>query len=325
MSIIEEYNQKKITYLDLKSKLELLIHSLIKLNSINIHQLTFRLKELDSLEKKIDRKGGKYSGLTDITDVLGCRIVTYFDDDVDKIAAIIDKEFLVDWDNSVDKRKLDFDKFGYLSLHYVVELKRDRLKLTEYKGFKNIKFEIQIRSILQHSWAEIEHDIGYKGEFSIPDNAKRSFSRIAALLELADQEFVRLKDVLNQYEKSVPEVVNLSPETSKINNATLTFLLKNNDIIKSLDAEIAKDLNIDLDFENDFISDLSAKLNNAGFNFVDEYITYAKENFKEIVEFSKKSFRAKQRKDREERGSGVVGISVFDLTAFKKMKDEEPK
>lgn len=324
MTIIEEYNHKKFTYLDLKSKLEILIHSLIKSNSINIHQLNFRLKEVDSLEKKIERKGGKYSGLMDITDVLGCRIVTYFDDDVDKIAEIINREFLVDWHNSIDKRKLDFDKFGYLSLHYVVALKKDRLRLTEYKDFKNLKFEVQIRTILQHSWAEIEHDIGYKGEFSIPDNAKRSFSRIAALLELADQEFLRLKDVLKLYEKSVPEVVNLSPQTSKIDNATLTFLLKNNDIIKALDAEIAKDLNIDLDFETDFISDLSSKLNNAGFNFVDEYITYAKENFKEIVAFSK-SFRENLRKDTGERGRGVVGISVFDLTAYKDKKDKEAK
>jgi len=79
-----------------------------------------------------------------------------------------------------------------LPLHYVASLISEREKLTEYKRFAGIKVEIQIRSTLQHAWAEIEHDIGYKGENSVPDSLKRNFSRVAALLEVADIELMQL-------------------------------------------------------------------------------------------------------------------------------------
>jgi putative GTP pyrophosphokinase len=323
MDILEEYRNNRYIYLDLKSKLEVLISSLIKSNSVNIHQLELRLKEASSLEKKIERKGGKYKSLNDITDVLGCRVITYFDDDVDRIASIIETEFQIDSENSIDKRKIDVDRFGYLSLHYVVELKNDRLCLTEYKNFKGMKFEVQIRSILQHSWAEIEHDIGYKGKFSIPDNAKRSFSRIAALLELADQEFVRLRELLIEYEKSVPNVVKKSPKTSKINNATLSYILQNNEIMIQLDSEISNLLNIDLEFESDFVSELVYRLNTAGFNTIDSLIQFIINNHDEIVKFSR--YYRDYDKDRKERGSGINGISIYDLTAFKVMRDGDYK
>ena len=80
-----------------------------------------------------------------------------------------------------------------MSMHYVVSIHQNRLKFTEYKSYTNLKIEIQIRSILQHGWAEIEHDLGYKGAKGIPDEFKRDFNRISALLETADNEFDRLR------------------------------------------------------------------------------------------------------------------------------------
>lgn len=68
-------------------------------------------------------------------------------------------------------------------------------KLTEYT------FEIQFRTVLQHAWAEIEHDLGYKSEYSIPLSMRREFSRVAGLLELADETFEKLKHQLNDYDE----------------------------------------------------------------------------------------------------------------------------
>jgi putative GTP pyrophosphokinase len=79
------------------------------------------------------------------------------------VAELIEREFVIDRDNTVDKRKqLDPDRFGYLSLHHIVQLGPTRSQLVEYSSFGGIKAEIQTRSILQHSWAEVEHDLGYK-------------------------------------------------------------------------------------------------------------------------------------------------------------------
>ena len=75
--------------------------------------------------------------------------------------AALQDQFYIDEKNSVDKRKALGDReFGYLSLHRIAMVSPQRGKLIEYLRFKDEPFEIQIRSILQHAWAEIEHDLG---------------------------------------------------------------------------------------------------------------------------------------------------------------------
>src|SRR5262249_43337388 len=59
--------------------------------------------------------------------------------------------------------------------------------------------------ILQHAWAEIEHDLGYKAG-NIPDKFRRRFSRVSALLELADEEFMNLKRGLATYAAAAADV-----------------------------------------------------------------------------------------------------------------------
>ncbi|ALS76894.1 hypothetical protein AUC31_17450 [Planococcus rifietoensis] len=201
--IINDF-EKNLTILEaLKPRLKTLIEILIKENAIIVHDVQARVKEKKSLENKISKKEDKYNELKDITDIVGIRIITYFNIDVDLIAKIIEKEFKIDEENSVDKRITDPDRFGYSSLHFVVEFKEERLEFIEYKDFKDIKFEIQIRSILQHAWAEIEHDLGYKTKNELPEGIRRDFSRISSLLEIADNEFYRIKEFLENYEKEV--------------------------------------------------------------------------------------------------------------------------
>ncbi|MER1973411.1 MAG: (p)ppGpp synthetase, partial [Psychrobacter alimentarius] len=118
------------------------------------------------------------------------------------------------------------------SLHYVASLKRDRTNLPEYSSYGEQKFEFQIRTILQHSWAEIEHDLGYKGEFEIPTTAKRTFYRVAALLEQADIEFVKLKSTIAQYEKNLSQDIKANPSQIEINKASLiSFMSENDEVI----------------------------------------------------------------------------------------------
>lgn len=236
--IIQEYRGNKKEYESFLLKIENLMKELLTSNKINPHQITCRCKEISSLEKKIIDKEEKYECLNDITDIIGIRIITYFEDEVDKIASVIEKEFTVDKENSIDKRKLESDRFGYKSLHYVINLNEDRLKLTEYKNHKSKKVEIQIRSILQHAWAEIEHDIGYKSINAIPEFAKRNFFRIAALLEVADNEFVRLKSELSQYEKEVPDAIMEKPDKVLLDKASLNSFIESKDIVKNIDLEI---------------------------------------------------------------------------------------
>lgn len=161
--IVEEYSASRGSYEACLKYVENTVESIIKSQSINVHEIIGRVKTVESLQGKVKRKN--YSNLAEITDLCGIRIITYFSDDVDKIAELISQEFEVDVENTIDKRKSeDPTKFGYVSLHYVVGLKEENTSPTLYGKFKNIKLEIQIRTVMQHAWAEIEHDLGYKSK-----------------------------------------------------------------------------------------------------------------------------------------------------------------
>jgi ppGpp synthetase/RelA/SpoT-type nucleotidyltranferase len=88
---------------------------------------------------------------------------------------------------------LEDEKFGYASIHYLVRLKVNRTDLSEYSRFKGLVAEIQVRTILQHAWAEIEHDIQYKS--AIPSSIRRRFMSLAGMLEIGDREFQAIQSV----------------------------------------------------------------------------------------------------------------------------------
>jgi uncharacterized protein YeeX (DUF496 family) len=179
-----------------------------------------------------------------------------------------------------------------------------------------LKFEVQIRSILQHSWAEIEHDIGYKGKFSIPDIAKRRFSRIAALLETADLEFVRLRNELSTYEQNVAKYIRENPATVKLDLATLSSFIQTNYELKEVDAAVAKFMNINLDGDFDILEELLGFLDFAGIYTIQDLQEFYVTKKDCIIEFSS-HWRFMTRKYTEVKGSGINGISLYDAAFYK--------
>src|SRR5690349_10415200 len=96
-----------------------LLKSLLSSNSIRYHTIDHRVKKKESALEKLRNKSDRYFGYSSLMDLLGIRIITYFEDEVDAVAALIEKEFFVDSENSIDKREnLGSDRFGYLSVHY---------------------------------------------------------------------------------------------------------------------------------------------------------------------------------------------------------------
>jgi len=146
-----------------------------------------------------------YSTLLDITDLLGARVICFFADEVDAVGKLIEDTFVIDREHSTDKRALiKADSFGYLSLHYICSLPEDKGYPSELYG---IRFEIQVRTTLQHTWACIYHDMGYKSEFGVPRAIVRQFSRVAGLLEIADDEFVRARDSMHTYTEDIRQKI----------------------------------------------------------------------------------------------------------------------
>ena len=141
-----------------------------------VASVEYRVKTEDSLAGKLELKGAKYKSLADITDIVGLRVITFYSEDVDKVASAVDRLFQIDWDNSVDKRKLlEIDSFGYMSLHYICS-----------KEDFPYRFEVQMRTILQHAWANMNHDTGYKSGVEIPIYYRRRVQTLVASGNLDD-------------------------------------------------------------------------------------------------------------------------------------------
>lgn len=207
-AILEEYRKAIPLLSELKKIVYDSLNDTIKRNGIFITAVETRIKNEESLCGKLNLKGGKYNTLFDITDILGARIITYYTDDVDRIAAMVEQMFDVDWNNSVDKRRLhQLDSFGYNSLHYICRLPGSTYHSEQFPEINEIPFEVQIRTTLQHAWAAINHDIGYKSGVEIPQEYLRQMNRLAGMLEMADDEFSRIRTEINAYRRRVQQLV----------------------------------------------------------------------------------------------------------------------
>ncbi len=206
--ILEEYHEKLPLFERMKTLVLNLLRDCLDENHILVSGLEARVKTEQSLTGKLELKGYKYHSLEDITDIVGARIITFYSDEVDIISALAEKLFEIDWDNSVDKRKmLEIDRFGYLSLHYVCRIPEALCKDPEMPQLNQFRFELQMRSTLQHVWANMYHDIGYKSDVEIPLEYQRNMTRLAGMLEMADEQFSRIRKEINGYRRTVQSMV----------------------------------------------------------------------------------------------------------------------
>ena len=203
--IIEEYRKNEACFNQIGEIVHAKLRAIAKDSGHRVFAVQHRVKKEKSLAGKLVRHAGCYSQLFDLKDIMGARVVCYFNDDVDDFGRAIEREFVVDWEHSTDKRQLiGEDSFGYLSLHYICFLP----KSDEYpEECTKWPFEIQVRTCLQHVWSDIEHDLGYKTEFGMPRSVGRGFARISALLELADDEFMRVRDIMVNYTETVRQSI----------------------------------------------------------------------------------------------------------------------
>lgn len=206
--LMQQYQERKAVYERMDKIVFDKLRWTLKENGLYVNAIEHRIKTEKSLRGKLELKGAKYNSLSDITDILGLRIITFYTDEVDKVAAIVKHIFEVDWDESVDKRKLhDLTSFGYNSLHYICRIPKNLIYDHMMPELNEFRFELQMRTALQHVWSTIEHDIGYKGEVRIPKEYRRQFSRLAGMLELVDDEFSRLRTTLTDYRRRMQALV----------------------------------------------------------------------------------------------------------------------
>lgn len=173
-NIVKNYSLNKSLYGDFANSVKSIIEEVIKKEGLGnyVQVITAREKDVKGLAKKLLNKKFKDNPknltylesknirkFSDIKDLAGVRVILYFKGDALNILRLaLQEEFC--YLPRDEKKHKDVD--GQESIHSLIEFNKDRLKLSEYARFKGLKCEIQLVTILQHAWSELEHDVVYK-------------------------------------------------------------------------------------------------------------------------------------------------------------------
>jgi ppGpp synthetase/RelA/SpoT-type nucleotidyltranferase len=176
-----------------------------------------RAKSVPSFAEKILRKRKAYmrpkgtlpvDPLARLTDLCGARVIAQTSDQVQSVCRFIEETFAIDRANSEDvSGRLRPTEFGYRSVHYIVMIDAKRLQdagvtLTVPPEILGLKAEIQVRTLLEHAWADIGHEMTYKTELRVPDRIHRQFASLAAVLEGVDRQFGALIHGLEEFKSN---------------------------------------------------------------------------------------------------------------------------
>ncbi len=319
-SIIEEYRAKKDKYEAFGEYLEIALEDLLKDN--NIHSVTYRIKDEVSLLGKLELKQ-KYSSINDVTDILGVRILTYLPKEVDAIVSVLEDTFWVDRKNSVDKRVMEENEFGYMSYHLVLAIDHFADNDPQAESFKGLTFEVQIRTVLQHAWAEIEHDIGYKNPFEIPSYLKRRFFRLASLLELADDEFQNIVNKIDDYKTEMREKLQTNEEIIELNYVSLNQFIVSSYILERIKLTVKERVGIDNQKAFRFPENLLERLYYVGYDTINEINQELLRHEEDLIDFIVNYYGAAGMHSKSKLKKGVGNeIALFYLVYYKMLMTE---
>jgi ppGpp synthetase/RelA/SpoT-type nucleotidyltranferase len=222
---------KAKTYEDYAKTLEKILKRACKIHAPTAI-VQARAKSVSSFAEKALRRcrSGEPDGKDPVNlflDLCGARVITNTQAQVDAIVGFIRDNFVIDRDKSQDTAvRLRPTEFGYRSVHLIVQAPRGKIlgvSIPPKIGCR--KAEIQVRTVVQHAWAEVSHNLIYKSEFQVPPELERDCNRTAALLENADKDFGQLVHDLEHYRLDHGSYLTAAQMKAEI--ATLKMILIN--------------------------------------------------------------------------------------------------
>lgn len=225
-SFLSDYNGLEPAFERLRTTAHSMVVNALSEARIDTLHIQSRVKNFESAYTKYLEKG--YSDpFNEITDFVALRVIVFVENDIELASEALRGVFEVDEDNTVDKRQPPTaGMVGYRSLHIVFALGKERAKLPEYQNISNVRFEVQIRTALQHAWAEIEHKQNYKSQFSLPTELQHRLMRISGTLEMIDREFSNITLEAQKYAIEVREDPNDQTRDESISEIALKALFE---------------------------------------------------------------------------------------------------
>jgi putative GTP pyrophosphokinase len=147
-----------------------------------------------------------------INDFFGLRIVCPFLEDIETVSSLIASHFeILETERKANQHS--FREFGYDSVHLAIPL-TTQLTGRSMPGVRKV-CEIQLRTTLQEAWAEVEHELVYKSDISLPNQSiRRKLASLNATLTLSDLIFKRFATIRRRSVNTVASVVPPLSETS---------------------------------------------------------------------------------------------------------------
>ena len=221
---IDWYSKNKVIYQALARKVESILREILDSLGINYYSVSSRPKSIESYKRKALRYRDPRS---EILDMAGIRVITYTNSDARKTYKAIKNAFEIVPEHEIDKtEELGIDRVGYRSIHCIGKLGKKRLALPENRLFKDFCFEIQVRTILQHAWAEFEHDRNYKFSGVLPRVLRRRLALLAGSLEIVDREFDDISEAIDVYAGDIARKAEAGDFNVPIDSTSLTEYMK---------------------------------------------------------------------------------------------------
>ncbi|MFK5927754.1 MAG: tetratricopeptide repeat protein [Desulfuromusa sp.] len=155
--------------------------------------IKYRVKNFDNYcEKLVQLNKLQGSDMLQITDLLGIRIVSPFLEDLETIEQLLAQKFeVLELEHKAEQHS--FREFGYDSVHLLIRTKP--LDCKEQLPYSCDVCEVQLRTILQEAWAEVEHELVYKSDIGMPSHSlRRKLASLNASLTLSDLIFQEIRD-----------------------------------------------------------------------------------------------------------------------------------
>jgi ppGpp synthetase/RelA/SpoT-type nucleotidyltranferase len=218
MDITKEYTNLKKSYEDFLNEIKEAVAKMLLRHEIPVaFEISARIKELESIQEKYNRKKINIESITEFDDLIGVRIVLLFPEYKDQVVHLIEERFKL-LDKSVPSSNPKI--FDYSSTHLIVTMKDEWSTVINWEGHEGKRVEIQVRTLSEHIWAETSHSLFYKREENIPDIMKRDLSKLSALLEVVDEKMQSIKANVEKHFKYIGECsyekilkMDLNPET----------------------------------------------------------------------------------------------------------------
>lgn len=298
--IVLEYRRNLPRYERLKKNAVEVIEVFLREQGVDVFSVYGRVKTEQSLLEKIARKS--YDNVfAENTDFVGIRIILFFPEDVEQVCKILTNELSIVEESNVESR-LEVDQFGYRSTHLIATIPKTWSEAPNYRELGAIPFEVQIRTILMHAWAEVEHKLQYKNELDVPTSLRRQLYRLSAKFEEADEQFQSLKEEISKYRIKV--VATLDSNDSKALNFEINLETLHSYLVQRYpDTKASKD-------PAQGYSDLILELSKAGYKTISEVDDALKGTDSAVDAFE--SDKSSIRSQLNIIGRARVGLSIRD-------------